>query len=143
MTDVVGILNGPLTITNVTNTVLGLHGDATTNLRVEAPYRVTIDSHTFDKGSYFDTGLDASGDGIELHATGDLHIRHTGSIAAEPANSPCAHGVSGSQADRSCLGTTRFAGWIQSAEPWTAPYLHDGGVAVGRNIATELGCLEQ
>lgn len=58
LTDVVGILDGPLGITNVTKAVLALRGGSTTNLRVEVPYTVTIGGHTFKKGSYFDTGLD-------------------------------------------------------------------------------------
>lgn len=58
LTDVVGILNGPLRISNVTKAILALHGGATTNLRVEAPETVKIGNKTFGKGSYFDTGLD-------------------------------------------------------------------------------------
>lgn len=60
LTDVVGILDGPLRITNVTKAILALHGGWTTNLRVEVPYTVTIGGRTFAKGSYFDTGLDVS-----------------------------------------------------------------------------------
>jgi hypothetical protein len=58
LSDVVGILNGPLRVTNVTKAILALHGGATTNLRVEVPESVTIGNRTFEKGSYFDTGLD-------------------------------------------------------------------------------------
>lgn len=58
LTDVIGILAGPLRVTNVAKAVLGLHGGSTTNLRVEVPETVTIGGRTFEKGSYFDTGLD-------------------------------------------------------------------------------------
>lgn len=58
LTDIVGILDGPLEITNVTKAVLGLYGGSTTNLRVEMPYTARIGGRTFEKGSYFDTGLD-------------------------------------------------------------------------------------
>ncbi|MBV8896136.1 MAG: hypothetical protein JO051_06480 [Acidobacteriaceae bacterium] len=58
LTDIVGILDGPLRITNVTKAVLALHGGWTTNLRVEVPETITIGGRTLTKGSYFDTGLD-------------------------------------------------------------------------------------
>jgi hypothetical protein len=58
LTDVVGILDGPLRIANVTKAVLSLKGEGTTNLRVEVPETVTVGKRTFQKGSYFDTGLD-------------------------------------------------------------------------------------
>ena len=58
LTDVVGILNGPLRITNVTKAILALKGAGTTNLRVEVPKTVTIGKRTFHQGDYFDTGLD-------------------------------------------------------------------------------------
>src|SRR3954453_12083712 len=53
-----GILDGPLRITNVTKAVMALHGQATTNLRVEVPETVRIGNRTFEKGTFFDTGLD-------------------------------------------------------------------------------------
>ncbi len=58
LTDVVGILNGPLRVTNVMKAIFALHGQATTNLRVEVPETVRIGNRVFQKGSYFDTGLD-------------------------------------------------------------------------------------
>lgn len=58
LTDVVGILSGPLRVWNVTEAVLALKGQGTTNLRVRVPETVTIGGRTFQKGSYFDTGLD-------------------------------------------------------------------------------------
>lgn len=58
LTDVVGILDGPLGILNVTKAVLALHGRPTTNLRIEVPQTVAIGGRTFQKGSFLDTGLD-------------------------------------------------------------------------------------
>ncbi len=58
LTDVVGILDGPLRITNVLQAVLALKGVGTTNLRVRIPETVTIGDRKFEKGSYFETGLD-------------------------------------------------------------------------------------
>ncbi|MCU1328779.1 MAG: hypothetical protein JWN34_4149 [Bryobacterales bacterium] len=60
LTDVMGILAGPLRLTNVVKAILALHGEGTTNLRVEVPETVTIGGRTFAKGAYFDTGLDVA-----------------------------------------------------------------------------------
>ena len=60
LSDVVGILDGPLRVTNVVKAVLALRGGATTNLRVKVPETVTIGNRRFEKGSYFDTGLDVA-----------------------------------------------------------------------------------
>jgi hypothetical protein len=58
LTDVMGILDGPLWVTKVAQAVLALRGGASTNLRVEVPETVRIGNRTFEKGSFFDTGLD-------------------------------------------------------------------------------------
>jgi hypothetical protein len=58
LTDIVGVLDGPLRISNVAQAVLALKGQGTTNLRVKVPDTVTIGDKNFEKGSYFDTGLD-------------------------------------------------------------------------------------
>lgn len=58
LTDVLGILSGPLCVTEVAKAVLKLRGQGTTNLRVQVPETVTIGDRIFQKGSYFDTGLD-------------------------------------------------------------------------------------
>lgn len=58
LTDVLGILSGPLRITEVSRAILKLRGQGTTNLRVQVPETVTIGNRTFQKGSYFNTGLD-------------------------------------------------------------------------------------
>lgn len=60
LTDVMGIIDGPLRLTNVAKAVLALGGKGTTNLRVEVPATVKIGGRTFAKGSYFDTGLDVA-----------------------------------------------------------------------------------
>jgi hypothetical protein len=60
LTDIVGILDGPLRITNVATAILGLKGEGTANLRVRVPETVTIGNRTFPKDSYFDTGLDVA-----------------------------------------------------------------------------------
>src|SRR4051794_5868336 len=64
LTDVVGILDGPLRMTNVTKAILALKGEGTTNLRVEVPETVTIGKRTFQKGDYFNTGLDVPRDAM-------------------------------------------------------------------------------
>ncbi|MDQ1473977.1 MAG: hypothetical protein QOJ99_5457 [Bryobacterales bacterium] len=58
LTDVMGILDGALRLTNVARAVFALHGEGTTNLRVEVPENITVGGRSFLKGSYFDTGLD-------------------------------------------------------------------------------------
>ena len=58
LTDVVGILDGPLRIRNVARAILALKGNGTTNLRVRVPETVTIGDRQFERESYFDTGLD-------------------------------------------------------------------------------------
>jgi hypothetical protein len=60
LSDVLGILDGPLQVTEVSRAVLRLHGRPSTNLRVRVPYTVSIGNRTFVKGSYFDTGLDVA-----------------------------------------------------------------------------------
>jgi hypothetical protein len=58
LSDILGILDGSLSIKDVTEAILALHGGSTTNLRVQMPYTATIGNQVFEKGSYFDTGLD-------------------------------------------------------------------------------------
>lgn len=58
LSDVIGILDGPLRVTNVTKAILALNGEGTTNLRVKVPETVVVGRRKFEKGSYFDTGLD-------------------------------------------------------------------------------------
>ena len=47
LTDVVGILDGPPRISNVTKAILALGGKGTTDLRVEVPETVTVGNRTF------------------------------------------------------------------------------------------------
>lgn len=58
LTDVLGMLDGPLRLTNVTSAILSLRGRATTNLRVRVPETVVIGGRTFRQGELLDTGLD-------------------------------------------------------------------------------------
>jgi hypothetical protein len=58
LTDVLGMLDGPLRLTNVASSILSLRGRATTNLRVRVPQTVVIGGRTFQKGELLDTGLD-------------------------------------------------------------------------------------
>ncbi|MBV9265040.1 MAG: hypothetical protein JO061_02610, partial [Acidobacteriaceae bacterium] len=58
LTDIVGILDGPLGVANVLEALITLNGHGTTNLRVRVPESVVIGGHRFQEGSYFDTGLD-------------------------------------------------------------------------------------
>ncbi|MBV9268776.1 MAG: hypothetical protein JO061_21590, partial [Acidobacteriaceae bacterium] len=58
LTDIVGILDGPLGVANVLEALIALNGQGTTNLRVRVPENVVIGGRRFQEGSYFDTGLD-------------------------------------------------------------------------------------
>lgn len=58
VTDVMGIVDGPLTITNMSRAILKLGGEGTDNLRVPLAYEVTVGGRTFKKGELIDTGLD-------------------------------------------------------------------------------------
>ncbi|MGO4889655.1 electron transport protein [Anaerobacillus sp. MEB173] len=58
LTDILGILDGPLTPANFAKALLDLRGQGTTNLQVEVAEDVTIGGQTFKKGEKVDTGLD-------------------------------------------------------------------------------------
>ena len=60
MTDVLGLLDGPFTVTNVMKAILGLGGQGTTNLRVELAEDVTIGNQSWQKGEKIDTGIDVA-----------------------------------------------------------------------------------
>ncbi|CAG9613068.1 hypothetical protein BACCIP111899_02263 [Bacillus rhizoplanae] len=60
LTDIMGILNGALTLENIKKAIYDLHGKGTTNLRVELAKTVKIGDKTFEKGTKVDTGLDVS-----------------------------------------------------------------------------------
>ncbi|MFC0562040.1 electron transport protein [Halalkalibacter alkalisediminis] len=60
MTDILGLLNGPLTLTNMFKAILELGGEATTNLQVALAEDVTIGDLTWKKGEKIDTGIDVA-----------------------------------------------------------------------------------
>lgn len=58
LTDIMGILDGPLTLKSFMKALLELGGRGTTNLQVELDKTATIAGQTFTKGTKIDTGLD-------------------------------------------------------------------------------------
>jgi hypothetical protein len=58
LTDIMGILDGPVTSWNLAKALWQLGGKGTTNLQVELAETVSIGSRTFLKGGKIDTGLD-------------------------------------------------------------------------------------
>lgn len=58
LTDVLGILDGPLNATQLARALADLGGAGTTNLRVPLAETVTVGGKTFEKGTLIDTGLD-------------------------------------------------------------------------------------
>ncbi|WP_198509030.1 electron transport protein [Bacillus sp. FJAT-44742] len=58
LTDVMGILDGPLSIYDFMKAIVKLAGNPTDNLQVELPKTVTIGGITLEKGTMIDTGLD-------------------------------------------------------------------------------------
>jgi cytochrome c553 len=62
LTDIMGILNGPLTSWSLVKALWHLRGKGTTSLQVELAQTVSIGSRTFIKGSKISTGLDVPRD---------------------------------------------------------------------------------
>ncbi|MBM7662330.1 mono/diheme cytochrome c family protein [Bacillus mesophilus] len=60
LTDIMGIINGPLTIGNMSKAILALKGEGTTNLRVELAKDITIGETHYKKGDLIDTGIDVA-----------------------------------------------------------------------------------
>ncbi|MGF7087710.1 mono/diheme cytochrome c family protein [Kroppenstedtia sanguinis] len=58
LTDIMGIVNGPLTIGSITKAILKLQGEGTTNLRVELAKDAVVGGKKFKKGELVDTGID-------------------------------------------------------------------------------------
>lgn len=58
MTDIMGIVNGPLTIPNMAKAIVQLQGKGTTNLRVELAEDITLGDRTYKKGEKINTGID-------------------------------------------------------------------------------------
>lgn len=59
-TDVLGVLDGPITFGNITKAILALKGEGTSNLRVELAKDITLGDKTFKKGEKMDTGIDVA-----------------------------------------------------------------------------------
>lgn len=60
LTDIVGLLDGPITAANMTKAIAGLKGKGTTNLRIELAETVKVGGKTFKKGEKIDTGIDVA-----------------------------------------------------------------------------------
>ncbi len=58
LTDIMGIVDGPLRITNIAKAIVQLKGKGTENLRVELAEDVTLGGKTYKKGEKMDTGID-------------------------------------------------------------------------------------
>ena len=58
LTDIMGLLDGPLPLWQYVKAILSLRGQATTNLRVAIAYDATIGGRAFKQGELIDTGLD-------------------------------------------------------------------------------------
>ncbi|KHF40853.1 electron transporter [Halalkalibacter okhensis] len=58
ITDVLGILEGPLSVINIGKAVLKARGEGTTNLKVELAEDAVIGGKSFKKGQTIETGLD-------------------------------------------------------------------------------------
>lgn len=60
LTDIMGIVNGPLTIPNIMKAIVQLKGKGTTNLQVELAKDIKVGDKTFKKGQIIDTGIDVA-----------------------------------------------------------------------------------
>jgi hypothetical protein len=58
LTDVLGIVDGPLTLTAFARALLQLGGKGTTNLQVVLPHEATVGGRFFPQGTVIDTGID-------------------------------------------------------------------------------------
>lgn len=58
LTEVIGILDGPINLWTVGRAILDLRGRHTTNLQIELDEDVTVGGRTFPAGTRLDTGLD-------------------------------------------------------------------------------------
>jgi hypothetical protein len=58
LTDIMGIVDGPLTIGNIAKAIAALRGEGTTNLRVELAEDIKIGDRLYKKGEKIDTGID-------------------------------------------------------------------------------------
>lgn len=74
-TDVLGAIDGPVNLKNLSRAILALGGKATTNLQVKLDEDVTIGGREFQKGEILNTGLDVPKGsliplGVQLHKRG-------------------------------------------------------------------------
>jgi len=60
LTDIMGVIDGPFTIGNITKAIFALKGEGTSNLRVELAEDVTLGNKTYKKGEKIDTGIDVA-----------------------------------------------------------------------------------
>lgn len=60
LTDVTGVLDGPLNIGSLTKAILSLKGKPTTNLQITLDKDITVGGRTFNKGTLLNTGLDVA-----------------------------------------------------------------------------------
>ncbi|PLR78727.1 electron transport protein [Bacillus sp. V3-13] len=60
LTDIMGVIDGPLTIANMAKAIVALKGQGTTNLRVKLAESAVIGDKTFKKGELIDTGIDVA-----------------------------------------------------------------------------------
>jgi hypothetical protein len=58
MTDILGVIDGPFTLSNLTKAIIQLKGKGTNNLRVKLANDITIGDRTYRKGEKIDTGID-------------------------------------------------------------------------------------
>src|SRR4051812_10204228 len=60
LTDVLGMLSGPLTASKISEAIIALRGEPTSNLRVELAEDALIGGRKFHKGEPIDTGIDVA-----------------------------------------------------------------------------------
>ena len=58
LTDILGLVNGPITVTNLFKSIIALKGKGTNNLQVPLAQTVTIGGKTYQKGTLINTGID-------------------------------------------------------------------------------------
>lgn len=58
LTDILGLVDGPITVSNIVKSIVQLRGKGTTNLQVPLAKTVTIAGKTFRKGTKINTGID-------------------------------------------------------------------------------------
>ncbi|WP_434130628.1 hypothetical protein [Methylocaldum sp. GT1BB] len=64
LTDVVGVIDGPIDLWKLAKATMALGGEPTTNLQVQLDRDVTIGGRTFRRGTWVNTGLDVPAGGL-------------------------------------------------------------------------------